>query len=48
MRNRRQRDREMTEDELREHLARIEAEEAARKAAQEKERIRMVLAEWMD
>jgi hypothetical protein len=38
----------MTAEELAEHLARVEAEEAARKAAQEKERIRYVLAEWMD
>jgi len=48
MRNRRQRDREMTADEMAEYLARIDREKAEREAEREKQRIRAVLAGWMD
>ena len=48
MRNRRSRDREMSADELAEYMARIDREKAEREAEREKQRIRAVLAVWMD
>ena len=48
MRNRRQRDREMDVDEVREYLDRIDREKAEREAAHEKARIKAILAVWMD
>ena len=49
MRNRRQRDREMSEDDMREYMARIDREKAEREAEREKQRkAAIVAAVWMD
>ena len=51
MRNRRPRDRQLTADEVREHLDRIDADNALREAERQREEQRkaaIVAAEWME
>jgi hypothetical protein len=45
---RKRRDCEMTVEKMREYMARIEAEKAAREAEREKARIKAILAIWED
>ena len=48
MRQRKPRDREMDTDELREWMARVDAEKAEREEQRQRAKLKAVLAEWMD